>query len=547
MNRILFLIVLFPALAVLALAGMLVFYALPSRPPLLLWHGSVALALASLASALFFGLRLRRRLQALGGFLAVAAQNDPSPSLLAGDKDKVGTLERELQRFVSRQYERMRVLQGERKKLEAVLQGMAEGVVVIDTLGHVLLCNHTFQELFDLDPAGNWQGKPFQTFSRHPLLHGLLRELAHKQPSDPPVTRELELEGEKRRHLAVSAVQVSEDGTTVSEYVMVFYDLTQIKRLEAIRADFVANVSHELRTPLTAIKGYAETLLGSAGHDPKTARKFISIIDRHAERLSRLIEDLLTLSDLELGKIPLRREEVFLQEVVEEILETLQDKADKGGVRLQKDLPEVLPSLVGDGDRIHQVLVNLVDNAVKYTPAGGHVIIRARPVLSPACPKLSQEAAGAAQSLGQFSSDSATPLPLALSPSGGERKRRVAAIGEEAHYPENEYIQSQSALESGVVDQEGSWLPEKGSELKGKGLEVAVSDTGYGIPEKELPRLTQRFYRVDKARSRELGGTGLGLAIVKHIVQAHGGLLRIESQVNQGTTVRVFLPCSHWP
>jgi two-component system phosphate regulon sensor histidine kinase PhoR len=498
MNRVLFFVVLFPALAVFALAGILVFYALSSfHRPALLWYGSVALALTSLICALFFGLRLRRRLRALYEFIAVAPQSDPPPSLPVWDEDEVGALERGLQHLVSRQYKRLRVLQGERKKLEAVLQSMAEGVVVIDPVGNVVLCNHASQELFALNPAGDWQGKPLQAFSRHPLLHELLREVAGKRSSDPPVTREIEIEGGKQRHLAVSAVQVSEDGSTVSGYVLVFHDLTQIKKLETIRADFVANVSHELRTPLTAIKGYAETLLGGAWQDPETARKFLSTIDRHAERLSRLINDLLTLSDLELGKAPLREEEVFLQEVVEEVFEALRDKADKGGVALHKDLPEGLPALWGDEDRVQQVLVNLVDNAVKYTPAGGSVTVRARSVLSQAYP---------------------------------EPKRRVEGTVPNA--------------ESGGMGQAGFWLPGKSSKLAGEWLEVAVSDTGCGIAEKEIPRLTQRFYRVDKARSRELGGTGLGLAIVKHIVQTYGGLLRIESRVNQGTTVHVFLPLS---
>jgi two-component system, OmpR family, phosphate regulon sensor histidine kinase PhoR len=490
-NSILFFVILFPALAVFALAGIVAFYALPPvHRPVLLWYGSIALALTSLVCALFFGLRLKHRLQALYQFITVTSRQDPPPSLPVWDEDEVGALERGLQHLVSRHYDWVHALQGERKKLEAVLQGMAEGVVVIDPVGHVVLCNQASQELFALNPAGDWQGKPLPAFSRHPALPELLREVASRRPSDPPVTCEIDIEGERPRHLAVSAVQVSEDGATVSGYVLVFHDLTRIKRLEAIRADFVANVSHELRTPLTAIKGYAETLLGSAGRDPETAGKFLSIIDRHAGRLSRLIDDLLTLSDLELGKVPLRKEEVFMGELVEEVLETLRDKADKGRVTLDKDLPEALPPLLGDGDRLHQVLINLVDNAVKYTPTGGMVTVRAKTVPGAECGPQSQ--AGVWNG-----GDQASPLR-----------------------PEDFKLEEQ-------------WL------------EVAVSDTGCGIPEKELPRLTQRFYRVDKARSRELGGTGLGLAIVKHIVQAHRGLLHIESRVNQGTTVQVFLPVPH--
>jgi len=243
-------------------------------------------------------------------------------------------------------------------------------------------------------------------------------------------------------------------------FVLVFHDITEIKRLETMRRDFVANVSHELRTPLTAIRGYAETLLSGALDDPTRARSFLGVIDRHSERLSRLIDDLLTLSDLELGKSPLKKDAVLLETLVDEVLEVLGEKAERGKVQLVKALPTGLPLLRGDSDRLQQVLINLADNAVKYTPAGGTVTIAA-----------------------QGSTNGDTPC-----------------------------------------------------------VEISVTDTGGGIPAEELPRLTERFYRVDKARSRELGGTGLGLAIVKHIVQAHGGKLHISSTLAVGTTVRFTVP-----
>jgi two-component system phosphate regulon sensor histidine kinase PhoR len=291
-------------------------------------------------------------------------------------------------------------------------------------------------------------------------------------------------------------MQICEDGATVSGYVLVFYDLTQIKRLESIRSDFVANVSHELRTPLTAIKGYAETLLNGALKDPETAQHFLTIIDRHSERLSRLIDDLLTLSNLELGKAELRREEVVLTELVSEAFEVVKDKAEHSGVALLQECPADLPLVVGDSDRLHQVLINLIDNAIKYTPAGGTVTVTAKTVAS-----------------SQLSVPSQDFQVSSLKPQASNLKAEVQS-------PKSK-VQSQE-----------EWM------------EVAVTDTGCGIPESEIPRLTQRFYRVDKARSRELGGTGLGLAIVKYIIQAHGGFLRIESQVNKGTTVRLFFPLS---
>ena len=237
--------------------------------------------------------------------------------------------------------------------------------------------------------------------------------------------------------------------------MLVLHDVTELRRLEVIRRDFVANVSHELRTPLTAIKGYAETLLGPAGDERETARRFLAVIDRHSERLGRLIDDLLTLSDLELGRTPLRSARVGVGPAIDDVLQILAEP--RGAARASASSAQSRPAcrrVHADGDRLRQVLINLVDNAIKYTPAGG-------------------------------------------------QRRCVRAVPRPA--PEH----------AGMV-------------------EIAIEDTGIGIPAQDLPRLTERFFRVDKARSRELGGTGLGLAIVKHIVQAHGGSLAIASTLGQG-------------
>jgi two-component system phosphate regulon sensor histidine kinase PhoR len=238
---------------------------------------------------------------------------------------------------------------------------------------------------------------------------------------------------------------------------MVLHDITALRQLEQVRTEFVANVSHELRTPLTAIQGYLETLLGGAMDDPAHARRFLEVVFRHTERLGRLLNDLTDLSNIELGRVSLHMGPVSLPEVVESALDIIRAKADAGGVRLETRLPADLPAVEADRDRLAQILINLVDNAVKYTPENGWVTVRAR------------------------------------------------------------------ALDDGRV-------------------ELMIRDTGVGIPRADLPRITERFYRVDKARSRELGGTGLGLAIVKHLVLAHGGELQIESEREEGTTVRVALP-----
>ena len=377
--------ILFPllSLALLALAtvsSLLLFYLLSLiHRPSLLWYGAAALALIALGGIIAFGVRLQRRLGSLTTFLSSASERDKPPSLPVWNEDEVGSLERGIQQLMMRQHERLRALQAEQKKLEAVLQSMAEGVVVINPAGNVVLCNRAAKELFGLRADHDWQGKPIQAFSRHPLLQDLLREVAERRPGDAPVTRELSLEGKDERHLAASSMQICEDGVTVSGYVLVFYDLTQIKRLESVRADFVANVSHELRTPLTAIKGYAETLLNGALKEPATAQRFLEIIDRHSERLSRLIDDLLTLSNLELGKTELLQEEVIVPELISEIFEVVKEKAERAGITLVHVCEPTLPPLRGDNDRLQQVLVNLVDNAIKYTQAAGQSRSQRRP------------------------------------------------------------------------------------------------------------------------------------------------------------------------
>jgi two-component system phosphate regulon sensor histidine kinase PhoR len=320
--------------------------------------------------------------------------------------------------------------------------------------------NERAAALFGLPSDIDHRGRHLIELCRDPQLQELVRETLG--PGSMQTVHEISMQGAVSHHLRVSVARGGEGASAPFAAVLVFHDMTAVKRLETMRRDFVANVSHELRTPLTAIRGYAETLLDSGLRDTRQARHFLAVIDRHAERLSRLIDDLLTLSDLELGRTPIKREEVPLEGLVADVVEIVSAKAAQQSVSLVTELPAELPPLYGDPDRLQQVLINLADNAVKYTPRGGTVTIGAR----------------------------------------------------------------------GFDDGAGATV------------ELVVRDTGIGIPAADLPRLTERFYRVDKARSRELGGTGLGLAIVKHIVQAHGGSLDITSTVNQGTTVRLILPAS---
>ena len=509
--------VLFPvglALLALLLLHLLLLFPADTRPQWV-WYGALVCGLGALGTALRQRAQFRRRLSALSAFLAervTVSSNSPTdaghsdsfvpnrvppPASPVRKNDLLGTIEYQLSRLFTAQSQHLQQLQDEKKELEALLHSMAEGIVVIDPHGNIVRCNPAALHLFGLDPTEDWQGRPFQEFSRHPVLHQLL-----SAESAEGVTQEIEVESQEPRQLAVNVLRLPQSGgygtpqespPATSGHVLSCHDLTPIKQLESIRADFVANVSHELRTPLTAIKGYAETLLTGALHDPEYATRFLTIIDRHSERLSRLIDDLLTLSNLELGQTELHRKELHIPELVQEAFDMLQEKAQRGQVTLSQHIPPVLPTVRGDRDRLHQVLINLIDNAVKYTPAQGQVTVSA------------------------------------------------------ALHPAAESVEFVESIEpKDPEDPTAPKDPKPVPDVTGNGsqdwLEIAIADTGCGIPEADIPRLTQRFYRVDKARSRELGGTGLGLAIVKHIVMAHNGALRIESRVNHGTTVRVALP-----
>ncbi len=368
--------------------------------------------------------------------------------------DEIGTLGRSLNVLAARLRDKIQDLEQEQAKVTAILDGMVEGVIAVDGHEHILIMNERARGIFGLG-AARGERKPFLEVVRNADLHEVFRQ-SRKEGAGAVVGREVSLTTPVERVLQVHAIPLALAGDERG-LVMVLHDITELRRLEAVRTEFVANVSHELRTPLTAIHGYLETLLGGALEEPEHARKFLEIVFRHTERLGRLINDLTDLSNIELGKILLRLGAVRLDEVVDSVVAIIRLRAAAGGVSLTAEVPGALADVRADYDRLVQILINLVDNAVKYTPAGGAVRIGAR------------------------------------------------------------------AADGGMV-------------------EVTVADTGVGIPRADLPRITERFYRVDKARSRELGGTGLGLAIVKHLVLAHGGDLAIDSEPGQGTTVRFTLP-----
>ena len=344
--------------------------------------------------------------------------------------DMAGRIEGQLERISS-----------EKGRLDAILQGMGEGVMVTDAEAVVTLVNPAFCSLFASE-AGVL-GKKLLEISRHPDLYAACREVLSGRRE---LHQEISLSGgiSTRVHW-VPLLQLG----VLRGAVAVFHDISALKRVEQIRRDFVANVSHELRTPVTVIKGYAETLRsGALADDPERAAHFLGIIDNHAQRLSTLIGDLLALSELESGEIVMQPESVRLESAVRQTLQLLELKSEQKGVTVSSVDLHDLPQVRADRGRLDQVLINLLDNAVKYSKEGGTVTV--------------------------------------------------------------------SALAEGDM------------------VRVFVRDTGIGIPRKDLPRLFERFYRVDEARSRERGGTGLGLSIVKHIVQAHGGSVAVQSIPGEG-------------
>jgi two-component system phosphate regulon sensor histidine kinase PhoR len=438
-----------------------------------IWIGVVVAALAALWPALILARRLSARVVRLADFSnAVAAGAEPPPLMPEGD-DVVTRLETNLRAMAKSLRAQLRAVGEEKGKLEAVLSGMVEGVLVIDRRGTIRLANQRAARIFRVASSDELIGQPLINISRDPDLQALVRSVTRGE-REQPLVREITLDCAGRETLRVTATAIAELNGVPDQFILVFHDISELKKLEATRRDFVANVSHELRTPLTAIRGYAETLQAGAIGNPELATKFLGVIERHSERLGRLIDDLLTLSDLELGRTELQRTAILLPPGVDAAVDVVHEKATRGQVDIVRDLAADLPPLYADPDRVEQVLVNLIDNAVKYTPPGGRVTVSAR-----------------------------VTVPTADAAAEAAAARETAPT---------------------------RWV------------EISVADTGIGVPKTDLPRLTERFYRVDKARSRELGGTGLGLAIVKHIVQAHGGTMCIDSELGKGTCVRVYLP-----
>jgi two-component system phosphate regulon sensor histidine kinase PhoR len=407
-----------------------------------------------LAVALIFASMLARRVSTAVGELTQAARRMTAGDLsvrtrLSGDDD-LAELGDALDGLAVGLGASLGSLRAERDLQKRILEAMHEGVVVVDRDGRIVLVNPALRAMLLL--GADAVGKLLIETVRHAQLDTMLDE-AREASEDRPV--EIELPGLKPRRVLVQAAPLpgEEEGL-----LFVFVDVTELRRLESLRRDFIANASHELRTPIAAVRSATETLRSGALADPVAAIRFLDIIERNAQRLQSLVEDMLELSKLESNEFKLKRERVELERVVPIVLALFRERAEKKGVRLAAELPPALPSVEGDARALEHVLSNLVDNAVKYCAAGARILVKA-------------------------------------------------------------------SREDGRV-------------------RLVVTDTGPGIAPEHLPRVFERFYRVDAGRSRELGGTGLGLSIVKHMVEAMRGKVAVESAVGRGSTFTVSLPSS---
>ena len=337
-----------------------------------------------------------------------------------------------------------------RNQASAILDSMADGVIALNKSAEVLFVNPVVEQVFGISQAAS-QGKNILGVIRN---YDVERLLERALKTEKPITEEVRLiyPEPKVFHLCATPLHGQQGGGIV----VLLSDITEHKRLEDMRTEFIANVSHELRTPITSIRGFLETLLDGKIEDTVITRHFLEIMSKETERLTRLIDDLLNLSNIEERRVVHRWQSIQLTDTINRIVTMFRTQASDKKLDVITEVPPKLPVIQGDPDMLAQVLINLVDNAIKYTPSGGRITIRA-----------------------------------------------------------------------GTT--EGN-------------VKVEVEDTGIGIPPENLPRIFERFYRVDKARSRELGGIGMGLAIVKHIIRAHGGKAKVESEVGKGSTFIFTLP-----
>lgn len=353
--------------------------------------------------------------------------------------DEIGVLTQTFNNMAQSLHDAMQDMAAERNKLNTLFLHMTDGVAAFDASGHILHMNPAAEKMLGM------------TFSPELTFEAVFHDVT--RPSGPDTVAVDYTVNDRTYQVFFAALNTPDEPQGV---MSVIHDVTEQHRLEATRREFVANVSHELRTPLTSIKSYTETLLETEDLPEELRSKFLTVINNEADRMARIVKDLLTLSRLDNGRLDMKLTKFPLAKLMGSVYDAMLFEARNHNHELTLELDDPLPEIEGDRDRIEQVVVNIVANAVKYTPDGGNIVMAARNVMG--------------------------------------------------------------------------------------GVEIVVTDNGTGIPKEDLPRLFERFYRVDKARSRERGGTGLGLAIAQEIVRYHNGSIKAESRLGSGTCMTVFLP-----
>ncbi len=415
-----------------------------------LWFASMIILLLAGTASLLVTLGFSDRIERLKEFSRRVAEGDFRPLTGDGSGDALEKLGASLNQTAVRLDRTIRTLTEERNLSSAILGSMVEGVAVVSGAERLVFANQSFAEILDLDLPPKSGSALVEVVRQTEMIEAVRKVLA----GEPRVESEI-VTGTLRQHFFAATVGAVRAGETYGA-VVVLHDITELRRLERVRRDFVANVSHESRTPLTAIQGFAETLLAGAMDDPQNRERFLEIIVEHSRRLARLTEDLLKLSKMDADRLELELRRVSVSQLIESCIETAQHRATEKEISISVQPTNGVPDIAGDRRRLAEVLQNLLDNALQYTLSRGEIFVSA----------------------------------------------------------------------------------------KARGGEVifTVADTGIGIPKADQSRIFERFYRVDAARSRELGGTGLGLSIAKHIVEVHAGRIWVDSEVGRGSQFHFTIP-----
>ncbi|MFZ3056282.1 MAG: ATP-binding protein [Smithella sp.] len=408
-------------------------------------------AIISLMIALFFSYRLAAPIRSMEKFTERLRQGKQVGTIILDTADETKKLADNINFLVEELKSKISIANEEKSKLMTAFTSMNEGVLITNEQDLIEFISPVLSNMLAIQ-YGDVNGKTLMESFRSVDLQKAFLEFKETRVN---VSREITMGTVEPIILSVSISTVH--GHPDEEKTMiVFHDVTRLKKLEQIRVDFVANVTHEIKTPLTAIIGYLDTIKDGAINNIEETKRFIDIILKHAERLNRLVEDLLTISNIEMKETKLNFESVSLHAALTNVISLVEAKAKLKNITIQNDVRENIDQIKADKDKLTQIFVNVLDNAVKFTPESGNVVIK--------------------------------------------------------------------------TDEAGAYTV------------VSISDTGIGVPKDEIQRLGERFYRVDRSRSRDLGGTGLGLSIVKHLMIAHGGRMEIESQLGRGTKVSLFFP-----